>query len=158
MPATVQQGSTGTAVREAQYLLARRHFLEAPDIDGVFGPHTTHAVREFQQSEGLAVDGVVGPATWSALLSGFGIPPTLQQGSSGSVVHRLQEVLNNGRSEFDPGAAALVVDGQYGHNTGAMVTAFQTWGGVTADGIVGMQTWAVSLHAAGQELAGAVGV
>ena len=82
----------------------------------------------------------------------------LQQGSSGSVVRRLQEVLNNGRSEFDPGAAALVVDGQYGRNTRAMVTAFQTWGGVTADGIVGMQTWAVSLHAAGQELAGAVGV
>jgi peptidoglycan hydrolase-like protein with peptidoglycan-binding domain len=158
MPATIQQGATGRAVREAQYLLARRHLLEAPDIDGAFGPRTTHAVREYQQSEGLAVDGIVGPATWSALLTGFGVPPTLQQGSSGSVVHRLQEVLNNGRSEFDPAAAPLVVDGQYGANTRAMVTAFQGWGGVPADGIVGMQTWAVSLHAAGQELAGAVGV
>ena len=74
------------------------------------------------------------------------------------MVHRLQEVLNNGRSDFDPGAAALVVDGQYGPHTRAMVTAFQGWGGVSADGIVGMQTWAVSLHAAGQELASAVGV
>ena len=158
MPATIQQGASGAPVREAQYLLARRHYLEAPDIDGVFGAHTTHAVREFQQSEGLAVDGIVGPATWSALLSGFAVPPTLQQGSSGPVVHRLQEVLNNGRSDFDPGAAALVVDGQYGPHTRAMVTAFQGWGGVPADGIVGMQTWAVSLHAAGQELASAVGV
>ena len=74
------------------------------------------------------------------------------------MVHRLQEVLNNGRSDFDPGAAPLMVDGQYGPNTRAMVTAFQGWGGVPADGIVGMQTWAVSLHAAGQELASAVGV
>ena len=94
MPATIQQGASGAPVREAQYLLARRHYLDAPEIDGVFGAHTTHAVREFQQSEGLAVDGVVGPATWSALLSGFAVPPTLQQGSSGPVVHRLQEVLN----------------------------------------------------------------
>src|SRR5690242_19501839 len=107
MPATIQQGATGAPVREAQYLLARRHLLQASDIDGVLGPRTTHAVREFQQSEGLGVDGIVGPATWAALLSGFSIPPTLQQGSSGSVVHRLQEVLNNGRSEFDPGAAPL---------------------------------------------------
>jgi peptidoglycan hydrolase-like protein with peptidoglycan-binding domain len=62
------------------------------------------------------------------------------------------------RSELDPGAAALAVDGDYGPKTRAMVVAFQRWGGVAADGIVGLQTWAVSLHAAGQELADQVGV
>jgi len=39
-----------------------------------------------------------------------------------------------------------------------MVEAFQRWGGVPADGVVGLQTWAVSLHAAGQVLASVVGV
>jgi peptidoglycan hydrolase-like protein with peptidoglycan-binding domain len=158
MPPTIQTGSTGQAVREAQYLLARPHFLTAPDIDGVFGPQTKQAVQQFQQDHGLAVDGIVGPATWSALLADYAIPPTLSEGSTGSVVHRLQEVLNAGRAEFDPAAAALAVDGIYGPKTRSMVSAFQTWGDVGSDGIVGLQTWAVSLHAAGQELASAVGV
>jgi hypothetical protein len=39
-----------------------------------------------------------------------------------------------------------------------MVVAVQHWGGVPADGVVGLQTWAVGLHAADQELADLVGV
>ncbi|MDO5609241.1 MAG: peptidoglycan-binding protein [Pseudomonadota bacterium] len=35
--------------------------------DGIHGPNTDHAVREFQQTHGLAVDGIVGPHTLRAL-------------------------------------------------------------------------------------------
>jgi peptidoglycan hydrolase-like protein with peptidoglycan-binding domain len=37
-------------------------------VDGVFGSQTEAAVRQFQLDHNLYVDGIVGPATWAALL------------------------------------------------------------------------------------------
>ena len=34
--------------------------------DGLFGPRTAAVVRAFQREKGLTVDGLIGPATWSA--------------------------------------------------------------------------------------------
>ena len=39
------------------------------------------------------------------------------------------------------------IDGDFGSKTKAAVHAFQAWGGVTENGVVGKQTWSVSLHA-----------
>lgn len=36
-------------------------------VDGDFGTHTYNAVRDYQWSNGLTVDGIVGPQTWSSL-------------------------------------------------------------------------------------------
>ena len=37
-------------------------------MTGVFGKLTRNAVRKFQESSGLQVDGVIGSLTWKALL------------------------------------------------------------------------------------------
>ena len=152
---TISLGATGGAVRWLQRALRRTPNLGLV-VDGDFGPVTETAVKEFQQGAGLAVDGVVGPLTWAALPNGAPMP-TLSEGSTGAVVSSLQQVLSNGASgqwNTSPGA----IDGSFGPNTKESVQAFQTWGGVAADGIVGDQTWAVSLHAASATLETAVGL
>jgi peptidoglycan hydrolase-like protein with peptidoglycan-binding domain len=57
----LRKGDSGVAVVKLQELLPKW-------IDGDFGSVTDSLVKEFQRSQGLAVDGVVGEATWAALL------------------------------------------------------------------------------------------
>lgn len=65
---TIQRGSTGPAVREAQGILNRKRGARLA-VDGIFGPRTDQAVRAFQRHAGLVVDGIVGPRTWGKLLA-----------------------------------------------------------------------------------------
>ena len=67
---TIKKGSRGDAVATLQ----RKLNLIA---DGIFGAITDEAVRDFQKSHGLAVDGIVGPKTWSAL--GIGSLPNTRR-------------------------------------------------------------------------------
>ena len=83
--------------------------------------------------------------------------PTLQEGSIGAVVSSLQTLLTNGA----PGqwnTTPQGIDGNFGPHTKASIVAIQAWGGVAQDGVVGDQTWAVSLHAASATLETAVGL
>jgi hypothetical protein len=64
--ATYQLGSKGTEVRRIQDKLRALGIYRGP-LDSDFGGGTETAVRCFQRSEGLEVDGRVGPITWSAL-------------------------------------------------------------------------------------------
>jgi hypothetical protein len=50
-----------------QKLNERAHVSPPLDVDGDFGPLTEQAVKDFQQANKLAVDGIVGPQTWNAL-------------------------------------------------------------------------------------------
>jgi peptidoglycan hydrolase-like protein with peptidoglycan-binding domain len=71
----VQQGSTGDAVRGVQEEFQFRNLSGDPNvglqIDGIFGALTDQAVRGFQQALAGTVDGIVGPLTWRALVSGM---------------------------------------------------------------------------------------
>lgn len=71
----VKRGSTGDAVRGVQEVVK---FHDQSDgegpgvqIDGIFGPRTDAFVRGFQTAVGTASDGIVGPITWRALVSGM---------------------------------------------------------------------------------------
>ena len=151
---TIRVGTIGRAVRRLQRALRRTPDLSIA-VDGTFSPQLEAAVKAFQEGAGLTADGIVGPLTWVALPDGRPMP-LLKEGSSGDVVRELQRVLTNGASEW--GTSPQGVDGQFGPRTKASVTAFQSWGGVAADGIVGDQTWSVSLHAASATLESAVGL
>jgi peptidoglycan hydrolase-like protein with peptidoglycan-binding domain len=152
---TIRLGATGNVVRRLQRAL-RRTPNPGLKVDGIFGPALETTVKEFQEGAGLVVDGIVGPVTWTALPDGSPMP-VLQEGSSGEVVRSLQTLLTNGASGAW-GTTPHGIDGHFGARTKASVQAFQTWGGVAADGVVGDQTWAVSLHAASATLESAVGL
>jgi peptidoglycan hydrolase-like protein with peptidoglycan-binding domain len=151
----ISVGASGDVVKRLQRALRRTPDPGIP-VDGVFGSALETAVKSFQSGAGLTADGVVGPQTWNALPDG-GPMPTLREGSSGAVVQSLQTLLTNGASG-QWNVTPQGIDGSFGPKTRASVEAFQAWGGVTADGVVGDQTWAVSLHAASATLETAVGL
>ena len=77
---TVQRGSQGDAVRGVQEEFQFRNLSGDPSkglqVDGIFGPKTEEAVRAFQHAlhldiPSVTVDGIVGPVTWQALISGM---------------------------------------------------------------------------------------
>ena len=59
---TIRQGSRGPLVAEVQ------EKLDISPADGIFGPGTARIVKEWQSSNGLVADGIVGPKTLGKLL------------------------------------------------------------------------------------------
>lgn len=78
MAATLRNGSRGADVRQLQSRLNNAGYNLS--VDGRFGKNTLAAVRDYQQKNGLSVDGVVGTNTW-AKLNGGG---NTTQGSAGN--------------------------------------------------------------------------
>jgi peptidoglycan hydrolase-like protein with peptidoglycan-binding domain len=139
-------------------------------VDGSFGPLTRSAVTDFQTKwhdrghSNMLIDGIVGPQTWGALGMCFSsvpavihnytpssftaCPPTLQRGSNSTWVRVLQTRLNY---EFAVGNVAtypntitdsLVIDGDFGPKTQAMVVNYQYGWVLPGNGVVGSETWA----------------
>jgi peptidoglycan hydrolase-like protein with peptidoglycan-binding domain len=124
---TQSAGNRGVDVQAIQHLLTQHG--HPVDPIGVFGPQTTTATRAFQSEHGLGVDGIVGPATWAALV------PTIRQGDTGSAVRALQVELNEKRR------ISLAVNGTFDAATANAVRDFQSHAGIGVDGIAGPVTW-----------------
>lgn len=67
---TLRYGSKGTYVTLLQTKLIQFGYdLSQWGADGDFGTETLEAVKNFQYANDLEVDGIVGPATWNAILN-----------------------------------------------------------------------------------------
>jgi peptidoglycan hydrolase-like protein with peptidoglycan-binding domain len=128
----VRRGQRIFPVRPLQQLLrARNHPV---GVDGIFGAHTESAVKAFQRSRGLAVDGIVGPQTWQRLVV------QVKRGSRGDAVRGVQEVMKF-HDQSDGEGPPVHVDGIFGPQTDRFIRGFQTALGISSDGIVGPLTW-----------------
>lgn len=76
----IRRGDKNDRVRYLQEALDACGYNVSPD--GVFGPLTESAVREFQRDSGLYVDGIAGPATIREL------EKTLLQSQSARQIYR----------------------------------------------------------------------
>lgn len=157
----IKLGSKGSDVKKAQQLLiAKGYSCGTAGADGDFGAGTYNAVKKFQADNGLETDGIVGAKTWAALLkteqpkpeqtepdkepekpvetTGSACIvdlPIVRQGDNGFPVIAVQTLL--GKHNFN----VNYIDGDFGPDTLAKVKAFQKAKGLTADGIVGRDTW-----------------
>lgn len=116
------------------------HIVNDPVVNTNTSPQTNTTikgddwVRRLQQecnNQGFSkqnVDGIAGPAT----LAGC---PTLRKGASGNITKLLQEKL------VKLGYNTNGVDGIFGSGTYSAVREFQKTRGLSADGIVGQNTW-----------------
>ena len=162
----LRQGSRGPFVTVIQTELNRisRNYPaipRIPEVDGIFGPRTEAAVRKFQEIFDLDVDGVVGKATWYALVRlytavlslselrsqgqqfysiDWAYPSGLQQGARGDKVRHLQYMLSV-LSEFIQQIPEVSVDGVFGPATRNAVIAAQGWFGLPQTGVVDETTW-----------------
>jgi len=64
---TLKYGASGSPVKKLQILLTGLGY-SCGNVDGIFGSKTSRAVSDFQKDYGLSVDGIVGSATWGALI------------------------------------------------------------------------------------------
>jgi peptidoglycan hydrolase-like protein with peptidoglycan-binding domain len=67
----LRKGAQGPPVARIQDALNHVAGHDRLQVDGIFGPRTEAAVRDFQQNEHLSVDGIVGRQTWTALLKRY---------------------------------------------------------------------------------------
>lgn len=165
-------GSVGEGVRVIQLQLNRiaQNYPLIPNIaraDGVFGQDTENAVKTFQQIFNITPDGVVGKATWYRIkrvyfavkriseLFSEGItvtqaqrqfPSSLEIGDEGVPVRTLQFYLRI-LSNFIPTMPFVADDGVFGQSTRDAVIAFQTYAGLSSDGVVGRTTWNALINA-----------
>lgn len=141
----LKAGSLGNTVKQLQQALIDAGITVRGGADGIFGPATSAALKEFQTGQGLPATGSVDEATATALAApapaaakqpgttdGFA-----QYGEKGVRVLALQEALVKAGITLRGG-----VDGSFGGATSSAVMEFQRQRGLTVSGKVDQATGA----------------
>jgi peptidoglycan hydrolase-like protein with peptidoglycan-binding domain len=133
--ASASTANAGTKAAGLQVAL-RAHGLYTGPVDGVYGPMSARALRRFQRSAHLQVDGRAGPNTRRAL-GPLGRPSfgsrIIHRGSLGWDVSIMQFLLSQRGTE-------VPVNGYFGVRTERKVRAFQRAHGLVVDGVAGPKT------------------
>ncbi|WP_102048827.1 peptidoglycan-binding domain-containing protein [Pygmaiobacter massiliensis] len=148
-------GDRGAVVKSMQQQLGAMQSLytaiQSIAFDGIFGPDSAAALRQFQAQFNLTADGSYGSLSFSLLKSALedmevGNPLrvttrypgySIMLGSSGDTVRFIQSYL----SRLGGSIPQLTIDGQYGSLTQNAVMQFQASKGLQIDGVVGSATW-----------------
>lgn len=164
--APLRRGSSGPNVVTIQVALNRiaqnyPAIPKIPVIDGIFGPRTEATVRKFQEVFNLNPDGIVGQATWYAIVRLYTAVTSLAElrsqgqryyainwnpqqalrlGSTGESVQFLQYMLSV-LASFIPEIPSLTIDGIYGSATRTAVLAAQRRFRLLETGVVDAQVW-----------------
>ena len=162
----LRRGSSGPNVVVIQVALNRisQNYPAIPKlatVDGIFGSRTEASVRAFQEIFGLTPDGIVGKATWYALVRlytavtrlselrsqgqqfysvNWEYPDALVQGARGEKVRLLQYMLAV-LAEYIDEIPTVTIDGVFGPATAETVRATQRWLGLPVTGTVNAVTW-----------------
>lgn len=162
----LRRGTSGPGVVTIQTELNRiaQNYPAIPKIssvDGIFGAQTEAAVRRFQEIANLSVDGIVGQATWYALVryyvavtrlaelrsqgqrfyaNSWATSDPIEQGDRGVKVEHLQYMLSV-LSEYIRDIPSVTVDGVFGTATRNAVLAAQRYFGLPQTGVVNFDTW-----------------
>ena len=162
----LRRGTTGPSVVVIQTELNRISqnypaIPKVPNVDGIFGVRTENAVRKFQEVFNLTPDGVVGPATWYALIrlytavtslselrslgqkfyvNSWALNNPIRQGDTGVRVEHLQYMLSV-LAAYIQQIPPLAIDGIFGPRTRDAVVAAQRLFGLPETGVVDSETW-----------------
>lgn len=161
-PTTLSPGDSGFNVRFIQYYLAFLALFndayQSVTIDGVYGSETEEAVRAFQRANGLEPDGIIGRATWEAIIREYdrvfasisndysdiplNIYPgrVLTSGQSGRSVLELQRLINRAADNY-PYIPPVPESGVYDYPTSEAISIIQSENSLPVTGITGPLTW-----------------
>ena len=89
--ASFQRGDDGEEVLAIQKRLVELNYTVGT-LDGEFGPATEKAIKAFQAAQGLEVDGVVGSATYRALMNKE-LPPNRAQNTVRNILRAAYSVI-----------------------------------------------------------------
>ena len=107
------------SIAQRQLFLKTYFFYYKGSIDGISGPQTIAAIKAYQAGQSLTADGLWGENT---------------QKASESNARAVQQKLCDAGMKTD-------IDGIIGNDTVACLTRYQTAVGLTADGIMGVETY-----------------
>ncbi|ERT58791.1 MULTISPECIES: peptidoglycan-binding protein [Megasphaera] len=151
--ATFHPGDRGPQILEIQQALNAAGY--AVDADGDYGSGTAGAVRAFQTSHGLDIDGIIGAQTYKAIM-GKALPENkcshfvqkktdAASAGTGQTIAPMAVTADNEIQVVQQALAShgysVVIDGVFGSGTEQAIREFQRQRGLDADGIVGKATF-----------------